>query len=421
MNNIFVDAIDSTINLIDDYLFMRQYRNNLVDFSRERKMTFRNLIFYMLNNSKKSTQIEVQNYFDNFDELEEAMSKQAYSKARLKINYKAFEALNDNVMDTIYVDNPYKKFWNEYRISAIDGSVLEIPNTENLREKFGFSKNKSKDVARARALCILDINNNIIIKSTIEHYKTSERKMAMDLIGKLPIYPGIKELMLFDRGFPSAEMVAFLSELKKDYVMRVSKTFSKSIINATNEDQIIIMQYNSKPYPVRVLRFLLDSGEEEILITSLLHNNITVEEFKTLYFMRWSIEVKLNCLKNRFEIDNFSGISVETIKQDFYAIIFLSNMYELAKNISDEEIKKENNTKNLKHEYKTNLNNLVGVLKDDFISLLLESNKFKRAKLLKSLFKHITRSRIPIRKNRKSPRKVNKGVGKYPNNRKRAT
>ena len=420
MNNIFVDAVDSTISLIDDYFFMSDYRYNLVDFTRERKMTFKNLILYMLNNSKKTTQIEIQNYFENFNELEEVMSKQAYSKARLKIKYQVFAALNDNIMKTIYVNSEYEKFWTEYRISALDGTVLEIPNTEKTRVEFGFQKNKTKEVARARALCILDISNNIIISSTIEHYKTSERKMAMDLIRKLPVYPDIKELMLFDRGFPSAEMVAFLSESKKDYVMRVSKTFSNSIINATNEDQIITMQYGSKSYPVRVIRLLLDSGETEILITSLLHNNITISEFKALYFMRWSIEVKYNSLKNRFEIDNFSGTSKETIKQDFYAIIFLSNMYELAKIVSDESIKMDISTKNLKYDYKTNLNNLIGVLKDEFIFVLLEESKLKRRKLLNALFKHITRSRIPIRKDRKSPRKVNKGVGKYPNNRKRS-
>lgn len=162
MNNIFVNALDNTINLIDDYFFMSKYRKNVVDFSRELKMSFKQLILYMLNNSKKTTQIEIRNYFDNFIEIESPMSKQAYSQARLKIKYEAFEALNDNIMDTIYVLSHYTKFWDEYRITAIDGSILEIPNTEILRGIFGFSKNKSREVARAKSLCILDINNNII-------------------------------------------------------------------------------------------------------------------------------------------------------------------------------------------------------------------------------------------------------------------
>lgn len=140
MNNIFIDALNSTINLIDDYFFMSKYRKNVVDFSRERKMNFKQLILYMLNNSKKSTQIEIQNYFDRFIEIEGAMSKQAYSQARFKIKYEAFEALNNNIMETIYIANNCKKFWDEYRISAIDGSILEIPDTEILRGIFGFSR-----------------------------------------------------------------------------------------------------------------------------------------------------------------------------------------------------------------------------------------------------------------------------------------
>lgn len=35
------------------------------------------------------------------------------------------------------------------------------------------------------------------------------------------------------------------------------------------EDQIISIKYNQKTYKLRVVRFLLTSGEEEILITSL--------------------------------------------------------------------------------------------------------------------------------------------------------
>ena len=68
------------------------------------------------------------------------------------------------------------ELWNGYRLSAIDGSVLEIPNTKILRKEFGVSKNQSSEVARAKASCI------------------------------------------FDRGYPSAEMFSFLCEHNVDFL-----------------------------------------------------------------------------------------------------------------------------------------------------------------------------------------------------------
>lgn len=113
----------------------------------------------------------------------------------------------------------------------------------------------------------------------------------------------------------------------------------KKIINPQKNDQIIKIIYNKKEYSVRVLKFKLDSGIEEILLTNLFDKSFTIDEFKSLYFMRWGIEVKYDELKNRLEIENFSGTTKNAIEQDFYASIYLSNMIELAKKDSDEIIK----------------------------------------------------------------------------------
>jgi len=52
----------------------------------------------------------------------------------------------------------------------------------------------------------------------------------------------------------------------------------------------------------------------------------------------------------------FAAMTKIAIEQDFYASIYLSNMAELARQHSDNVIKAKNKGKELKHEYKTNLN-----------------------------------------------------------------
>ena len=68
--------------------------------------------------------------------------------------------------------------------------------------------------------------------------------------------------------------------------MRSSRTYSKEIKKATKSDQMIEFKYKQKLYNARVIRFMLSSSEEEILITSLLDKKMTIEAFKELYFMR---------------------------------------------------------------------------------------------------------------------------------------
>ena len=89
--------------------------------------------------------------------------------------------------------------------------------------------------------------------------------------------------------------------------MRVSTAFLNVVINVKNADQIIETKYNDKIIKMRVLKFQLDSGITEILITNIFDESFDVADFKVLYFKRWNIEVKYNELKNRLQVENFSG------------------------------------------------------------------------------------------------------------------
>ena len=132
----------------------------------------------------------------------------------------------------------------------------------------------------------------------------------------------MNELFLFDRGYPCRELIAKLIGMKVHFVMRLkSGTFSNEI-DKDKKDQIIEISYARKKYKVRVIKFKLDSGIEEILITNLFDTSINEDNFKQLYFMRWGIEIKYDELKNRLEIENFTGTTKIAIEQDFYASIY---------------------------------------------------------------------------------------------------
>ncbi|WP_231272851.1 IS4 family transposase [Clostridium botulinum] len=406
--------------LIGDYSFKCTNRTKEIHFTRERKMGFKETIMFMINMVNKSLQVELNNYFETILNKDNPSTKQAYSKARQNIEAKAFIQLNDKINELVYKDEFEYKLWNGYRLSAIDGSVIQLPDTKLLRKEFGYIENQKNKVARARVSCILDVLNKIVIESKIDIYKASERNMAKELILKMLKNRTESELILFDRGYPGTKFFSFLKENNVEFLMRAKVNFSKDIKNAKQPDQIINIKNGKEVLTVRVVRFLLSSGIEEVLITSLLDKKYTLEDLKELYFKRWCVEVKYDELKNRLEIENFTGRTKKAIEQDFYASIYLSNMIELARQESDKIIKEKNKGKNLKHEYKTNLNILIGSLKDKLIIMMLEKDRGKRTKMFKNIMKQASQNTIPIRLGRQYPRKDSVSRCKYKANCKRS-
>lgn len=417
----FLHAIELTRRLINDIMFMCETRTKPTYFTRStnRKMDFKSLVLFQLNFVKKTIQVELDEYFKRIQGVDASVTKQAFSEARQKISPLAFIKLADEIISWFYTSDNFKDF-KGYRLSAIDSSILEINNSQRLREAFGYvENNRDTKVARAVAAGIYDIENDLMITSKITRYQTNERDVAIQLIEKLKELGLKKDLVLFDRGYPSGNLISYLETNGIKYLMRVSSTFFKVVNEAKNPDQIVEIKIDEKTLKTRVLRFLLASGEEEVLITNILDDSFSIEEFKELYFKRWGIEVKYDELKNRFQIENFTGDTVIAVEQDFYASIYLSNMVALAKRDANKMISEKNEDKDLKYEYKVNTNVLVGKLKDSLVLMLMEDNAAKRNTMLNRIMQEIARNVIPIRPGRSNARKMGKKSNKHPMNQKR--
>jgi hypothetical protein len=381
-------------------------------------MDFKSLVLFQLNFVKKTIQIELDEFFKRIQGVDASVTKQSFSEARQKISPTAFIKLADAIISWFYTENDFKTF-KGFRLSAIDGSFMEINNSERLREAFGYIDNKNVKVARALAAGIYDIENDMMITSKITKYTTSERDLAIQLVEKLKELGLKNDLILFDRGYPSGKLISYLEKTGIKYLMRVKNGFLKAINESKNPDQTVEVKIDGEFVNVRVLRFILDSGEEEVLITNVSNKSLNAQDFKELYFKRWGIEVKYDELKNRFQIENFTGDTVIAVEQDFYASIYLSNMVALAKRDANKEIDEKNEGKELKHKYKVNTNILIGKLKDSMVIMLLEDDTEKRNKMFNRIMQEISRNVIPIRPGRSNIRKTGVKSNKHPINKKR--
>jgi len=312
-----MSIVETSNGMIVDQEFLDSARKRPQDFTRDRKMPFKKLVGFMINMVKSSTQTCLDRFFEMIGQDDVHMSQQAFSEARQKIRWEAFRELFIAIVDHIYTG--FYRTWHGYRVMAIDGSKTQIPDDPKLREFFG-TAGKGGTAATAQASALYDVFNNILVDAQIEPIGTDERELAMRHIAVLSEMPSFeKELILFDRGYASYELVDAMTSRGISFVMRVRRKFSVDIDRLEEGDHSVTLRKKGRRgIRVRVIKFTLSSGEEEALITDIIDSRMGIKAFKGLYFFRWPIETKFDEIKNRLEVENFSGRTVEAIRQDFF-------------------------------------------------------------------------------------------------------
>jgi hypothetical protein len=365
-------------------------------------MPFKKLMTFMLGMVKESTQNALERFFPKLKEAIH-MSQQAFSLARQNVKWEAFQELFQASVQGSY--NETVKDWQGYLVMAVDSSHIALPRDAALREYYGATGHE-RSAATARASLLYDIENDIIVDAKIEPLTADERSLAKEHIETLG-EPGLelggrKPLVIFDRGYPSKELIKYLQDKEIRYVMRVQRGFNSRIDKMGRGSKVIKLPECGR---TRVVVFQLKSGEREALITNLEEREMETAMFPELYYKRWPIETKYNQMKQKFELENFSGRLVDNIKQDFYAMMTVSNMLASGLREANEKLRKERASKETRYEYRANVNHAVGVMKDRLIGILIADDRFVRNYLYRKLVTEIKGRIVPVRPNREVRRK----------------
>lgn len=394
-----------------------KWRKSITDFTRKRKMDFERLIHYILNKKGLSTNMEIYNFFNKINE-ETDMSAQALLDQRLKLKPEIFVDLNEDYLKGFYSE--YRetdvKHYKGYILKAIDGTDFEIPNTEKSKDTFGRVKTKSgESIPRTSVSMCYDVLNGYIIDVIPEKYRSNEIYMAKQHMKKdQEITEDYKSIYIMDRNYVSLDFISFLQKNGINFLARLNLGYYvKETTNMKTKDEIIEIErtkermkrkyfeneetreYAKKnKIEVRILKYVLKTGEEEYLITNL--KKLSYEEIFEIYGKRWNIETLYNSLKNKLQIEKFTSSKEEIIKQDIYASVLVYNMIQTMKNEAQEDIEQ----KKYKHEMKINENISIGLFKNEMIYIMLEDDDKKRLKRYDKLCKKILKYKIPIRKDR---------------------
>ena len=349
-------------------------------FTRKRKLTAKRILMLLLQRLAYSLQLGVDKLFEHYGE--ESVSKQAFSKARANLNPEFVRKFADGIAE-IHAQDPDAPSWKGMRLIAIDGTDIALENSAELKEKFGCSGSK-RNAATALGSMAYGPLDQAIYDCRIAPYATDERELAklhMDRLLELGLGGS---LLLFDRGYPSAAFLARTLTAGFSFVMRVRKKWNLQA-DAIKDEGWISVSHEGMQFPVRVLKVSLPSGETETLLTNLNESQLPLSQASQLYFKRWAIEIAFDILKSKLQLENFSGKTEVSVRQDFYATIYIAGFAMICAADATKKIVDADQGKNLKYARKANMNRTIAKLRDRFLFIILEENTNLRQVMLDRL------------------------------------
>jgi uncharacterized HAD superfamily protein len=189
------------------------------------------------------------------------------------------------------------------------------------------------------ASVVYDLLNRVALDAQLVEGKAYEVNLALQQLELLQA----DDLIVFDRNYPDYVLLAQLSQRQRHFIGRCRRSSFKVVRPMLDgygpDSQVVSIRAPKRArrrvrelglpeqITVRLVRLILPTGDFEVLITSLLDaTQFPIAELGQVYHWRWGEETFYGVLKTRLELENFSGQTVEAIKQDFHAAVFITGL-----------------------------------------------------------------------------------------------
>ncbi len=204
-------------------------------------------------------------------------------------------------------------------------------------------------------------------------------------------------LFIFDRGYASRDLILYLRDVVKSrFLFRLRRKFNAEIdaLPEPSGDGIInsIVMLDGG-IMVRIIRFLLPDGET---VETLMTNEFGLDEryFKELYFLRWPCEGEYEIIKNKLGLVDFRGYSDNSVQQEFWISMLIINIAGIARKEADGRIKGDPSKPITKHNYKANMNELIGCISRHFPDCLDADSVDQQYAILRYILEFAIRHKV---------------------------
>ena len=243
-------------------------------------------------------------------------SEEALSKPRARLGPAPLRLLFEQVAGPLAAPGAQGAFWRGLRVTSVDGTTLDVQDTDANWERFGGPTTKTEQGERLRGafpqlrlLVLAECGTRALIAASVGPYTTGEKTLTAGLLPRLDE----SMLLLADRNFPGYELwrdaaatgAALLWRMGASFPLPVDEVLADgSYLSRLNVPKELVRN-GARPIVVRVVEYhLLDAAGEVtetfVLATTLLDpTTAPARELAELYHQRWQIETAIGAFKSQ--------------------------------------------------------------------------------------------------------------------------
>lgn len=220
----------------------------------------------------------------------------SFTRARQRLGPEVLETLFRRVGRAVAPDGLVGSFWRGMRLAAVDGFVLDVPDSEANRACFGGPTDARKAEAgfpQVRVVTLTETGTHASIDARIGGFNGGERELAVQMADS-----AAGMLVIMDRGFPGVELWKAYTGAGAHLLLRARSTVASRPLEVLPDGTYLgrmslAGQRASHPggVTVRVIEYRVDGGEVIRLLTDLKDVDAhPAAELAALYHERWEVE-----------------------------------------------------------------------------------------------------------------------------------
>ena len=321
------------------------------DFVRKSELSFSKTMKFILGMGSQTLGKELMEFYDYDSKM---VSVSAIVQRRAKILPDAFQYLFHKLNDAFSQTD----FFHGYRLLAVDGTDIHIPNIPDDYGTHYCANNISKGYNLMHLNALYDLLNKRYMDAVLQDSRSENEHSAL-----INMLENVKHdsIIIADRGYEAYNTIAHLENKGLKYVIRIKATigiakkfdipadketdFTADILltrRQTNEvkDNPDIYRFlasdstfdflpkgskDTYPMKFRIIRIRISEGLYETLITNLWDNEFSADDIKKIYKMRWGIETSFRELKYHVSLIAFHSKKKDCVIQEIFASLIMYN------------------------------------------------------------------------------------------------
>ncbi|MFJ7281116.1 IS4 family transposase, partial [Kitasatospora sp. NPDC098663] len=230
----------------------------------------------------------------------------AIGRARRRLGVEPVKVLFARVCRPVAVPGTAGAWYRRWRLVAVDGTTLDLADTEANDEFFG-RPGSGRGIGafpQARLVALAECGTHTVFGAALGPLSVSEQTLSRQLFAHLQA--GM--LLLADRGFYGFELWQQARATGADLLWRVKKNAALPVLRVLDDGSYLSTIHAEQdrrtrrnPVAVRVVEYTLArTGDATVyrLVTTLLDpNEAPAAELAALYAQRWEIETTLDEIK----------------------------------------------------------------------------------------------------------------------------